>query len=175
MVVPGLAMLAALPFIVLTLMAPSQPLMFGALFLAEALLFVNTGPCNAVIGNVVPPYLRATAYATAIFCLHFLGDIWSPWLIGAAADYAGRADTMATPLGSLLAWFGALPVQVAGQDRPENLTAGLLIVLPAVALSGVVLLAGSRHLPRETALMLARLRATAARVEPAAGPEAADA
>jgi hypothetical protein len=35
----------------------------------------------------------------------------------------------------------------------------MLVVVPAVLLAGVVLLAGARHLPREMALMIARLRA----------------
>ena len=50
--------------------------------LAEALMFINTGPCNAMIANVVLPNIRAAAFAVAIFAVHFLGDIWSPPLIG---------------------------------------------------------------------------------------------
>ena len=42
---------------------------------------------------------------------------------------------------------------------PENWTAGLLVVVPAVALAGVVMLSGARHLPREMALMIAKLKA----------------
>ena len=42
----------------------------------------------------------------------------------------------------------------------RNLSAGLLITIPAVFLSGVVLMSGARHVPREMALMLARLKAT---------------
>ena len=75
---------------------------FAGIFLAEALMFVNTGPCNAIIGNVVAPNMRAAAYAIAILVFHFLGDIWSPWLIGKAADIFGQPDTMATGIGQLL-------------------------------------------------------------------------
>ena len=39
----------------------------------------------------------------------------------------------------------------------------MLVVIPAFFISGIVLLAGSRHLPREMALMLAKLRATPSR------------
>ena len=39
----------------------------------------------------------------------------------------------------------------------------MLTVLPALLISGAVLLAGSRHLPREMALMLAKLRAAPSR------------
>lgn len=157
--VPGLALLGAVPFILLGLFAERELWIFVGIFCAEALMFVNTGPCNAVIGNVVTPNMRAAAYAIAILILHFLGDIWSPWLIGKTADYFGQPDTMATGLGQLLASLGALPTTPPGRDQPQNLLAGLLIVVPAVALAGAVLLAGARHLPREMALMLARFKA----------------
>ena len=77
---------------------PDEPLIFVGIFLAEALMFINTGPCNAIIANVVMPNMRAAAYAVAIFAVHFLGDIWSPTLIGWVADTFGQADTMATRL-----------------------------------------------------------------------------
>jgi MFS family permease len=157
--VPGFAMLGAVPFVLLGLFARSTPLIFAGIFLAESLMFVNTGPCNAVIGNVVAPNMRSAAYAAGILVMHFLGDIWSPALIGYLADLFGKPDTMATPFGRALAAIGAVPTMAEGQDQPENLLAGLLIVVPAVALSGCVMLAGARHLPREMALMLARLKA----------------
>jgi MFS family permease len=157
--VPGLAMLGAVPFVLLGLFARSTPLIFAGIFLAETLMFVNTGPCNAIIGNVVAPNMRSAAYAAGILVMHFLGDIWSPFLIGRIADLFGKPDTMATPFGRALAALGAVPTLAEGQEHPENLLAGLLVVVPAVALSGCVLLAGARHLPREMALMLARLKA----------------
>ena len=30
-------------------------------------MFINTGPCNAVIANVVAPNMRAAAFAVAVF------------------------------------------------------------------------------------------------------------
>jgi hypothetical protein len=169
-VVPGLAMLGAIPFILLGLFATREPWIFAGIFFAEALMFVNTGPCNAIIGNVVTPNMRAAAYAIAILMLHFLGDIWSPWLIGLTADYFGQPDVMATGLGGLLASLGAVPTTPPGQEFPQNILAGLLIVVPAVALSGAVMLAGARHLPREMALMLARLKAMQRVAKPGASP-----
>lgn len=160
--VPGLAMLAAVPFVLLGLFARPVPLIFLGIFLAEALMFVNTGPCNAVIANVVAPNLRSAAYAAGIFVMHFLGDIWSPALIGYVSDLFGKPDTMATPWGRAAAAIGAVPTVIEG-GKPENLLAGLLVVVPAIILSGIVLLSGARHLPREMALMLARLKAAPAR------------
>jgi MFS family permease len=158
--VPGAAMLAALPFVALGLFSTAPPAIFAGIFLAEMLMFVNTGPCNAIIANVVLPNMRAAAFAVAIFAIHALGDFWSPRLIGWMADEFGRPDTMATTYGRFFAAIGALPTQRPGEapGRMENILAGLVIVIPAIAASGLVLLAGARHLPREMALMLARLK-----------------
>lgn len=167
--VPGVAMLASIPFVLIALFSSQGPVIFGAIFVAEALMFINTGPCNAIIANVVQPNLRAAAYAIAIFAIHFLGDIWSPWLIGVAADWLGDPLTMSTPLGTVLASLGAVPTQVSGHP-PENIVGGLLLVVPALLLSGIVLLAGARHLPREMALMRAKLRAQPKAVPSAEAP-----
>jgi MFS family permease len=156
--VPGVALIAAVPFVLVAIYSRSLGWIYAGIFLSEALMFINTGPCNAVIANVVMPNMRAAAFAVSIFVVHFLGDIWSPTLMGWAADFFGHEDSMASGFGRALAAIGALPTARPGHD-PENLTAGMLIVVPAVFLAGVVLLAGARHLPREMALMLARLKA----------------
>ena len=157
--VSGVAMIASIPFVLVALFSTSESVIFAAIFAAEALMFINTGPCNAIIANVVQPNLRAAAYAISTFAIHFLGDIWSPWLIGKAADLFGDRETMASSIGRLLQAIGAVPTQVPGQP-PENIIAGLLAVVPALLLSGVVMLAGARHLPREMALMQAKLKAS---------------
>jgi MFS transporter, Spinster family, sphingosine-1-phosphate transporter len=51
-----------------------------------------------------------------------------------------------------------VPTQVAGHP-PENIVAGLLVVVPALLISGVVLLCGARYLPREMALLQSKLAA----------------
>jgi MFS family permease len=163
-VVPGVAMLLSIPFVLLGLFAKNPVLIFGGIFLAELFMFINTGPCNAIIANVVAPNMRASAYAVAIFAVHFLGDIWSPPLIGYFAELFGKPDTMASWIGKLLTSVGAVPVMSDDlKTGPQNMIAGLLIVVPAILLSGIVLLAGARHLPREMALMLAKLKAAPAK------------
>lgn len=161
--VPGVALLLAVPALIAAIMSKTEAMIFGGIFLAEALMFINTGPCNAVIANVVMPNMRSAAYATAIFAVHMLGDIWSPALMGWVADTFGQVDTMATPFGRALASIGAVPDPGGGR----NWTAGMLVVVPAVFIAGVVLLAGARHLPREMALMRAKYQA-APTSEPAA-------
>jgi MFS family permease len=157
--VPAVAMFGSIPFVLAGLFTHSEPVIFAAIFVAEALMFVNTGPCNAIIANVVQPNLRAAAYAIAIFAVHFLGDIWSPSLIGKVSDLFGDEKTMDGTFGRALHAIGAVPTQVAGMP-PENIVAGLLVVVPALLLSGFLLLAGVRYLPREMALMQARLKAS---------------
>ena len=159
--VPGLAMLAAVPFVAVGLLATDPTVVFVGIFLAETLMFVNTGPCNAIIANVVTPNLRSSAYAIALAGVHIFGDFWSPPLIGWIARTFGQRDAMATPIGRAFASIGATPTAFEG-GAPENVVAGLLVVVPAMVLSGVVLLGGARHLPREMALMVAKLKAVPA-------------
>ncbi len=154
--VPGVAMIASIPFVLLALYTSSGPAIFVAIFLAETLMFVNTGPCNAIIANVVQPNLRAAAYAVALFAVHFLGDIWSPSLIGKVSDSFGDPETMAGTLGKTLSAIGAVPTQVAGQP-PENIVAGLLVVVPALLHFGRSPSGRARYLPREMALLQSKL------------------
>ncbi|MHC5542845.1 MFS transporter, partial [Singulisphaera rosea] len=163
--VPGVSMLASIPFVLIALFAKTEPVIYSSIFAAEALMFINTGPCNAIIANVVQPNLRAAAYAISTFAIHFLGDIWSPWLIGLTADKLGDPLTMASSYGQLLKAIGVVPTQISGQP-PENIVAGLLLTVPAILLSGIVFLAGARHLPREMALMQAKLKAAPVRHQP---------
>ncbi len=157
--VPAVAMFGSIPFVLTALFTNVEPVIFAAIFVAEALMFVNTGPCNAIIANVVQPNLRAAAYAIALFAVHFLGDIWSPSLIGKVSDLFGDAKTMNGVAGRALHSIGAVPTQVAGLP-PENIVAGLLVVVPALLLSGILLFTGARYLPREMAAMLAKLKSS---------------
>jgi MFS transporter, Spinster family, sphingosine-1-phosphate transporter len=168
-IVPGLSMLASIPFVILALISKQEPIIYGSIFMAETLMFVNTGPCSAIIANVVQPNLRAAAFAISYSAAHFLGDIWSPTLIGKTADSFGDPDTMKTSIGRALESMGAVPTQITGQ-HPQNIVAGLLIVIPALLLSAIVFLAGARHLPGEMALMKAKLKAPPAHHPASASP-----
>jgi MFS transporter, Spinster family, sphingosine-1-phosphate transporter len=167
-VLPGLGMLVAIPSVLATIYGRNPVWVFGGLFLAEVVIFMNVVPCYTIIASVVMPNMRAVACAAALASIHLLGDIWSPTLMGWAVDTFGQADSMATIFGKALTAVGATPMAQPGRD-PENLTAGMLVVIPALLISGIVLLSGSRHLPREMALMLAKLRATPSRRGPATG------
>ena len=82
----GLSSLAAIIPTWLALTVSSSPAYVIALFVAEFLLFLSTGPVNVVIVSVVAVGARAMAMAVSIFMIHVLGDAISPPIIGALAD-----------------------------------------------------------------------------------------
>lgn len=82
----GWTTLAAWPFFVAALFAPF-PYAWGLLFVAVFFLFFNTGPANTILANVSRSRIRATAFAINILVIHMLGDVISPPIIGAIADY----------------------------------------------------------------------------------------
>jgi MFS family permease len=49
-------------------------------------LFLNTGPTNTILCNVVHPSMRSTGFALNIFVIHAFGDAFSPAIIGFVAD-----------------------------------------------------------------------------------------
>ncbi len=166
--VPALAMLAAIPPVLLAIYGTEPPVdPRPVCSYPRAMLFMNVVPCYTILAGVVMPNMRGVACAVALAAVHLLGDIWSPTLMGWMIDTFGQTDSMATIFGRVLTALGAVPVVHPGRD-PENLTAGMLVVVPALFLAGTVFFAGSRHVLREMALMLAKLRAAPSRAIPAA-------
>ena len=53
-----------------------------------------SGPINVALLRSAPPELQAGAMALSIFAIHALGDLWSPSLIGLAADHAPMQTAM---------------------------------------------------------------------------------
>jgi MFS transporter, Spinster family, sphingosine-1-phosphate transporter len=84
--VSGVGMLAAFPFLIAMLYTPF-PLAWVFLFGAVFFVFLNTGPSNAALANVVRPQIRAAAFALNILIIHLLGDALSPPLLGAVAGH----------------------------------------------------------------------------------------
>ncbi|HYJ05032.1 MAG TPA: MFS transporter [Chthoniobacterales bacterium] len=84
--VSGIGMILAFPFCIAMLYTPF-PLAWGCLFGAVFFVFLNTGPSNAALANVVNPTVRATAFAVNILIIHALGDAISPPLLGAVAGH----------------------------------------------------------------------------------------
>jgi MFS family permease len=126
--VSGLSMLVAFPLFLAILYVPFRPFPWAwiCIFLACFFLFFNTGPTNTILANVSHPALRAQAYAFNILFIHLFGDAVSPKIMGRIADrYAvgGRAD----------------------------MNAAFLAVSGMILLGGILWLAGTPFLARDTA------------------------
>jgi predicted MFS family arabinose efflux permease len=104
--------------------------MLVAIFVAEFLLFLNTGPLNAAIINSVGPHIRAAALAVNIFIFHLLGDVPSASLIGYVSDryslqLAFVAPVVATAISSAILFYGmrfAPEIRIDGAPIPAGKT-----------------------------------------------------
>jgi MFS family permease len=85
----GWALVASLPFTAVAILSPRPDIFWPAMFMTLLLLFLNTGPLNAAMANVLPPDLRARGFALYTVAIHLLGDAVSPPAIGLAADHVG--------------------------------------------------------------------------------------
>lgn len=102
------------------------PAMVPGIVFAAFLLLLNTAPLNAAIINSVGSHIRATAIAVNLFVIHFLGDAFSPWLIGKVSDQSslqsGFISTVAaTALSSTILFYGMMfaPQVAASQHSAE--------------------------------------------------------
>lgn len=104
----ALSGLAMLPAVLLTvaalylLQAPSA-IVVGVI-VAQVFLWAYNAPVNALLVNSVEPGLRARAFGLSILCIHVLGDVLSPPLIGAVSDETGSlsAALVMVPVAILL-------------------------------------------------------------------------
>jgi MFS family permease len=104
------------------------PVMVPGIAVAAFLLLLNTAPLNAAIINSVGAHIRATAIAVNLFVIHFLGDAFSPWLIGKVSDKssleAGFVSTViATAISSAILFYGmkfAPAVRVEERAAPAS-------------------------------------------------------
>ena len=87
--VSGWTLAASLVFTVPAVLSRSPAVFWPAMFVTLLMLFVNVGPLNAAMANVLPPDLRARGFALTTMVMHLFGDAASPWLIGVASDAVG--------------------------------------------------------------------------------------
>ena len=85
----GWSLAASIVFTVFAVLAPQPAVFWPAMFVTLVLLFVNIGPLNAAMANVLPAELRARGFAVTTMLMHLLGDAASPWIIGEASDRVG--------------------------------------------------------------------------------------
>jgi MFS transporter, Spinster family, sphingosine-1-phosphate transporter len=101
------------PLAAAAIAAPTSNLFFILVFPCEVALFLQSGPVNVAVLRSVPVGLRASAMALSIWMIHLLGDLWSPPLIGLAADHwpiewAMFAGPLFFGLSAILWWRGRL-------------------------------------------------------------------
>jgi MFS family permease len=110
--VSAIGMFLAFPLVLVMLITPF-PACWLVIFAAVFCLFLNTGPSNAIIANVVPDNVRATAFALNILIIHLFGDALSPPLTGWVAKHYGMSaafaiDSLAILIGAII-WLVGVP------------------------------------------------------------------
>ena len=123
----ALSTIVAAPCVWMALTTPSPTLCLMWMVVAQLLLFLSTGPINAAIVNLVVATERATAIALSVFAIHLLGDLLSPFLIGALSDASSLAQAVKiVPVAVLIGacvWIWAalaqarLPANAAGATQ----------------------------------------------------------
>jgi predicted MFS family arabinose efflux permease len=121
----GVSLVASLPFVLAAVLAPQPAIFWPAMFVTLFLLFLNTGPLNAAMANVLPADLRGSGFAIYTLVIHVFGDGLSPTLIGVASDAWGlRLPVLAA--GVLLA-IGGLVLINGRKTLGKDMTAGATV------------------------------------------------
>jgi MFS transporter, Spinster family, sphingosine-1-phosphate transporter len=109
----GASLVLSIAFTLPAILAPSPAVFWPAMFATLFLLFMNIGPLNAAMANVLPADLRGRGFAVTTMVMHLLGDAASPSLIGLVSDRIGlTAPVLLT--GCMLAVAGV--VLLVGRD-----------------------------------------------------------
>src|ERR671933_1401220 len=87
----------ASPFVILSLYATNRLVLMIYFFLSIFFMVWYTGPIIAVIHDVVPPDVKATAQALYILLIHLLGDTFSPAIVGKLADLHNLQSALLLP------------------------------------------------------------------------------
>lgn len=105
------ALIASAPFTVISILSPHPGWFWPAMFVTLLLAFLNTGPLNAALANVLPADLRSRGFGLHTTTIHLFGDALSPFLIGLVSDRIGlRVPVLFTglllPLAGLVLLLG---------------------------------------------------------------------
>src|ERR1700730_17298348 len=113
----------------MALTTPSRSLYVVWMVAAQLCLFLSTGPINAAIVNLVVATERATAIALGVFAIHLLGDVLSPFIIGAISHASALPQAVQiVPIAVLIGgcvWIWAalaqarLPANTAGATQTD--------------------------------------------------------
>jgi predicted MFS family arabinose efflux permease len=86
MAIIGVGLILSCPFVTLSLYTTNDVAMMIYFFLGIFVMVWYTGPIIAVIHDVVPADVKATAQALYVLLIHLLGDTFSPAIVGKLAD-----------------------------------------------------------------------------------------
>jgi MFS transporter, Spinster family, sphingosine-1-phosphate transporter len=93
----GAGLILSSPFVTLSLYTTNHVAMMIYFFLGIFLMVWYTGPIIAVIHDVVPSDVKATAQALYILLIHLLGDTFSPAIVGKLADLHNLQTALLLP------------------------------------------------------------------------------
>ena len=93
----GIGLILSCPFVTLSLYTTNHVAMLIYFFLGIFLMVWYTGPIIAVIHDVVPNDVKATAQALYILLIHLLGDTFSPAIVGKLADLYNLQTALLLP------------------------------------------------------------------------------
>jgi MFS family permease len=138
LLLPAACLAAAVPCLVVFLLAGHAALAVAALGLGLLLLYVYYAPVYAALQDVVEPTLRGTAMATYFLAMYLLGASLGPVAAGALSDlFAAQAAAAA----------GAATMSEA--FRAEGLQRALFVVPVLTLPLALVVLAAARTLPED--------------------------
>ncbi len=89
LLVPGIALVLAVPTTLIFLFTDSASVALGAFGLHAFLWSVKMGPCYALALELIPPHLRALAVSVLLVTAGLVGNGFGPPLVGAISDLLG--------------------------------------------------------------------------------------
>mgnify|MGYP003525250377 FL=1 len=90
----AIAFILATPLMYITLTTQNEILLLITLVLATYLMTFYYGPMVALIQDIVPGSLKATAFAFYLFTVHLIGSTPAPALIGVVSDASDLQKAM---------------------------------------------------------------------------------
>lgn len=117
--ISGVGLVLAAPFMFFAANASDGYAIFSLIFVAQFLLFLNSGPINAAIVNCVASGFRAFAMGLNVLFIHLFGDAISPPLIGLAGErktleFAIELNSVPVLLGGIALFFAARAARKVG-------------------------------------------------------------
>jgi MFS family permease len=125
MYVVGAGLLCAFPFMILATVVRVPTPLFVFVFLAQFLIFMNSGPINAALVSSVSPGFRAFAMGLNSLCIHLFGDAVSPPAIGVIAEKSSlaaaiRINAVPVLLGGVVLVIAAFLLRAPRQRAPAH-------------------------------------------------------